>query len=302
MSLQNASLQNANSSQVCPITLNSQAEIKARDGIVYKVQLGNSTKIFDAEALMKCMKPDGSLRNPLTNLPFDDEEKERLRKLMKVQTVQYGEEFYQPIGDLPDNLYWNMTIDVPLKKVLQQALEVIINQIATASMYNMQTRTLEPNRTEQRYFATSDGSTSSATVESFNNQIDSLLGYYFYYPRQPVATNTGRSHFTLITSMKMKDSKAPSGHLVVPFSVIKKDDGLVKVTPKSFSFVLNGTVKINAIKQENYLLGFNPVQPLYPKGFLGGKATKVYKGRKYIVRTGSKGGKYILVKGEKKYV
>jgi hypothetical protein len=34
----------------------------------------------------------------------------------------------------------------------------------------------------------------------------------------------------------------------------------------------------------------------------GGKKHKKYKGRDYVVRTGSKGGKYILVKGKKVYV
>ena len=30
--------------------------------------------------------------------------------------------------------------------------------------------------------------------------------------------------------------------------------------------------------------------------------THVYKGGSYVVRTGSKGGKYIMVKGEKRYI
>ena len=34
----------------------------------------------------------------------------------------------------------------------------------------------------------------------------------------------------------------------------------------------------------------------------GGKRHKKYNGRSYIVRTGSRGGKYILVKGRKIYV
>jgi hypothetical protein len=34
----------------------------------------------------------------------------------------------------------------------------------------------------------------------------------------------------------------------------------------------------------------------------GGKQYKMYKNRKYVLRTGAKGGKYILVKGEKVYV
>ena len=34
----------------------------------------------------------------------------------------------------------------------------------------------------------------------------------------------------------------------------------------------------------------------------GGKAHTTYKGRSYVVRIGSRGGKYILVKGEKIYV
>ncbi len=34
----------------------------------------------------------------------------------------------------------------------------------------------------------------------------------------------------------------------------------------------------------------------------GGKAHKKYKGHSYVVRTGARGGKYILVKGEKVYV
>jgi hypothetical protein len=34
----------------------------------------------------------------------------------------------------------------------------------------------------------------------------------------------------------------------------------------------------------------------------GAKSTKLYKGRKYVVRTGSRGGKYILVKGTKVYL
>jgi division protein CdvB (Snf7/Vps24/ESCRT-III family) len=33
-----------------------------------------------------------------------------------------------------------------------------------------------------------------------------------------------------------------------------------------------------------------------------GKATKLYNGHKYIIRLGSRGGKYILVKGFKKYI
>lgn len=34
----------------------------------------------------------------------------------------------------------------------------------------------------------------------------------------------------------------------------------------------------------------------------GGKATKTYAGRKYVVRTGKRGGRYILVKGKKIYL
>jgi hypothetical protein len=34
----------------------------------------------------------------------------------------------------------------------------------------------------------------------------------------------------------------------------------------------------------------------------GGKAHKKYNGRSYIIRKGSRGGKYILVKGKKIYV
>jgi hypothetical protein len=43
------------------------------------------------------------------------------------------------------------------------------------------------------------------------------------------------------------------------------------------------------------------VQQAAPTPSVGG-ATKKYNGRTYKVRTGSKGGKYILVKGQKKYV
>jgi hypothetical protein len=34
----------------------------------------------------------------------------------------------------------------------------------------------------------------------------------------------------------------------------------------------------------------------------GGKKQKKYNGRLYVIRTGSRGGKYILVKGNKVYV
>lgn len=36
--------------------------------------------------------------------------------------------------------------------------------------------------------------------------------------------------------------------------------------------------------------------------FTGGSSRKTYKGRKYVIRTGKRGGKYILVKGVKVYV
>jgi hypothetical protein len=39
-----------------------------------------------------------------------------------------------------------------------------------------------------------------------------------------------------------------------------------------------------------------------PNNTLVGGATKAYNGRKYVVRKGSRGGKFILVKGRKVYL
>jgi hypothetical protein len=44
------------------------------------------------------------------------------------------------------------------------------------------------------------------------------------------------------------------------------------------------------------------VQELQTQSQEGGKPHKKYNGRSYIIRKGSRGGKYILVKGKKIYV
>jgi hypothetical protein len=43
-------------------------------------------------------------------------------------------------------------------------------------------------------------------------------------------------------------------------------------------------------------------QPLKKQKVQGGKATYTFKGHSYVIRTGDRGGKYILVKGKKIYV
>ena len=46
----------------------------------------------------------------------------------------------------------------------------------------------------------------------------------------------------------------------------------------------------------------NDIEYQSPPTAAGGKRHKKYNGRSYIVRTGTRGGKYILVKGKKIYV
>ena len=44
------------------------------------------------------------------------------------------------------------------------------------------------------------------------------------------------------------------------------------------------------------------VAQVAPSAQAGGKRQKKYNGRLYVVRTGTRGGKYIVVKGKKVYV
>jgi hypothetical protein len=57
--------------------------------------------------------------------------------------------------------------------------------------------------------------------------------------------------------------------------------------------------KQTCLKDPNYV---PPPQNNNNNNDYSGGATKVYNGRKYVVRKGSRGGKFILVKGRKVYL
>jgi hypothetical protein len=295
-----------NNAEVCPITLNSQSQIVARNGLVFKFTEGTKERIYDARALLQCVKRDGTLLNPLTREKFSPEFIQNLKDTIITNRMTLTSEAdydYKSIEQIPKELTY---IEYPVKDLLTIALKKFLSNIKNAMVYNVNTEpvTLISQSSESATWSTFFGIKSSC--EPFKDRIEKIFGFFIYFSRIK-----GHDGFILITTVKLTNSTY--GNLMIPFVINQKFHN-IKIIAKSYCFSSKTTKEVNRVRgnPEYILLVQDTDTELYPNfgityepdkiSQIAGKPTKLYNGRKYIVRTGSRGGKFILVKNKKIYV
>jgi hypothetical protein len=292
----------------CPITMNTRKEIIARNGKVFTFKEGNVERVYNANELRKCVKRDGSLFNPLTNQKLDDAVKIRLLDTLgPIQPVPNAAE-YNELNDIPSSiLYCNTS----LRQALYNALKTIFTNFQSARIYNAATGIATKAdqcsfiKEENTFWSKLTGSERTEKVPPFLENINNIFGYSIYYKRKD-EENTYT--FVLITNVRL--TKSLVGYLVIPFSMMRDCNSENTVKAMSHCFYAKSSKAINDIQNDTtryLLLVQNLETQLYPQfevKQVGGKAKKThrYNGRSYVVRTGKKGGTYIIVNSKKIYV
>lgn len=299
-------------SQVCPITLESADEIEQAGRKVFRFKEGNVDRVYNAEALAKCMKSNGSLLNPLTRTNFAPQQVSRLLNTIGSNVKDMSS---KNVSTLPaksvDELPVNVGIyRVPLKQVVITLLRKLFDVSYTSDFKFPFKKITTSNNAIYTDFVTPLPPTWGTYFglqcdKPLVDKIKEIRGFeVFYYMDKPQGV------FYVHAPVKMVDGT--TSHL----GTAVKFNGDHTFTLEEVCFNNRSLDKMKLVRELPNMVSIvkDTTTKLYPAfefavqhsvgggGGSGEKLKAAYKGRSYTIRTGKRGGRYIVVKDQKIYV